>query len=81
MVVLKRSYRDLEPKRAVQHCHCLVDFIGDEFTSTLVEVEKADCHRDHLVGDCPLLVLVPLRLLVAATLSVSLAYQLVISFA
>ena len=36
---------------------------------------------DHLEDDCAVLVLVPLRGLVAATLSVSLAYQLLISFA
>ena len=46
-VSVELVHRDLELKRAVQHCRCLVDFIGDGFTSTLVEVDVADSHRVH----------------------------------
>ena len=36
---------DLELTTVVQHCRNLVDFVGGEFVSTLVEVDISDCHR------------------------------------
>ena len=37
--------RDLEPTTVVRHSRNLVDFVGGEFVSTLVEVDISDCIR------------------------------------
>ena len=39
--------RDLELTTVVQHCLNVVDFVGEEFAGTLVEVDISGCHRAH----------------------------------
>ena len=44
-VSVEHVRRDLELTIVVQNCRSLVDFVGGEFASTLVEVDISDCHR------------------------------------
>ena len=44
-MLVELTQSDLELMTVVQHCPNLVDFVGGEYVSTLVEVDISDRHR------------------------------------